>query len=129
MGLTERYVGTYVSAESAAGYIDAKGIIDGANKIKRELEELPELARDVKNAGSGLTPDTMFIEGLDCTAMVDAVFNIVSNSYTAMLGNLDEVIAAAEKVYNEKQEQYNQDARRRNQAEADRRAAESSKEN
>ena len=40
-----------------------------------------------------------------------------------MLGNLDEIIASAESVYNAKQEEYNQSARYRDQQEANRRAA------
>ena len=61
MGLTERYIGRYVSADSASNYIDAKGIIESANNIKTELEEFSNLSGDVRIAGSDLTPSTLWI--------------------------------------------------------------------
>lgn len=129
MGLTERYIGRYVSAESASNYIDAKGIIEGANNIKAELEEFSNLSGDVRTAGSDLTPSTLYIDGLDCSPLVDEVATLITDKYTTMLGNLDEIIAAAEQVYNAKQEEYNQSARYRDQQEANRRAAMASRSN
>ena len=126
MALTERYIGRYVSADSASSYIDAKGIIEGANNIKKELEEFSNLSGDVRNAGSDLTPNTLCIDGLDCSPLVDEVATLIKDRYTTMLGNLDEIIAAAERAYNAKQEEYNQSARYRDQQEANRRAAMSS---
>jgi hypothetical protein len=73
MALTERYIGRYVSAESASNYIDAKGIIESANSIKTELEEFANFAGDVKTAGSDLTPKTLCIDGLDCSPLVEDV--------------------------------------------------------
>ena len=46
MGLRERYIGKYVSAESASNYIDANGIISAANGITSELEEFSHLLID-----------------------------------------------------------------------------------
>jgi hypothetical protein len=126
MALTERYIGRYVSADSASNYIDAKGIIEGANNIKKELEEFSNLSGDVRTAGSDLTPNTLCIDGLDCSPLVDEVATLIKDKYTTMLGNLDEIIAAAERTYNAKQEEYNQSARYRDQQEANRRAAMSS---
>lgn len=126
MALLEKYRGTYETAQSAANYIDADGIIKNANKIKAELEEFNNLSTDVKTAGSDLNADTMYIDGLDCTGMVDKVATGITNSYTSMVANLDEIIAVAEKIYNAKQEEYNQTARYRDQQEKERRAAESS---
>ena len=48
MGLTARYIGRYVSAESASNYIDANGIINSANNIKTELEEFSNLDYNYK---------------------------------------------------------------------------------
>ena len=123
MGLTERYIGRYVSADSASNYIDARGLIESANNIKTELEEFSNLSGDVRIAGSDLTPSTLCIDGLDCSPLVDEVSNLIKDKYTTMLGNLDEIIASAESVYNAKQEEYNQSARYRDQQEANRRAA------
>ena len=44
MALLEKYRGTYETAQSAANYIDADGIIKNANKIKAELEEFNNLS-------------------------------------------------------------------------------------
>ena len=123
MGLTEKYRGEYVTAKSAADYIDAKGIMESANKIKKELEDFSAFSAAVTTAGSQLNVNTLSVDGLDCSEMVDYVSQVISNSYTAMLGHLDEVIAAAEKAYNEKQDEYNQDARYRDQQEKEKRAA------
>ena len=123
MGLIDRYIGRYVSAESASNFIDAKGIIESANNIKTELEEFSNLSGDVKTAGSDLTPSTLCIDGLDCSPLVEEVAALIADKYTTMLGNLDEIIAAAEQVYNSKQEEYNQSAKYRDQQEANRRAA------
>ncbi|MBQ8534093.1 MAG: hypothetical protein IJ463_00220 [Bacilli bacterium] len=129
MALTERYIGRYVSAESASNYIDAKGIIESANSIKTELEEFSNFAGDVKTAGSDLTPKTLCIDGLDCSPLVEDVATLITEKYTTMIGNLDSIIAAAEKVYNTKQDEYNQSARYRDQQEANRRAAMNSRSN
>lgn len=129
MGLTERYIGRYVSADSASNYIDAKGIIESANNIKTELEEFSNLAGDVKTAGSDLTPKTLCIDGLDCSPLVEDVATLITDRYTTMLGNLDAIIAAAEQIYNAKQDEYNQSARYRDQQEANRRAAMASRGN
>ena len=123
MGLRERYIGTYVSAESASNYIDAQGIINSANNIKTELEEFSNLSSDVKNAGSDLNLSTLCIDGKDCSPLVEDVATLITTQYTSMLGNLDQIIAAAENVYNSKQDEYNQIARYRDQQEANRRAA------
>lgn len=129
MALTERYIGRYVSAESASNFIDAKGIMECANNIKGELEEFSNLASDVKTAGSDLTPKTLCIDGLDCSPLIEEVAALIIEKYTTMLGNLDAIIAAAEQVYNAKQEEYNQIARYRDQQEANRRAAMRSRRN
>lgn len=123
MALKERYFGKYVDADSAINYIDAPGIIKSANNIKDELEEFSNLSKDVKTAGSELNAETLYIDGFECTPLVDEVSNSITTSYTSMIGSLDEIIAAAEKVYNEKQEEYNQSARYRDQQEINRRAA------
>lgn len=129
MGLLERYIGRYVSADSASNYIDANGIISSANNIKTELEEFSNLAGDVKTAGSDLTPKTFYIDGSDFSPLVDDVASLITEKYTSMLGNLDAIIAAAEQVYNAKQAEYNQSARYRDQQEANRRAAMASRGN
>lgn len=123
MALIDRYIGKYESAKSAADYIDASGIIKSANKLKSELEEFSNLSKDVKNAGSDLTPETFFVDNLDCSGMVETVSKVITESYSLMTGNVDEIIAAAEKLYNDKQEEYNQSARYRDQQEENRRAA------
>lgn len=123
MGLTERYIGRYVSADPASNYIDAKGIIDAANKIKSELEEFSNLSSDVRTAGTDLNANTLSVDGSDFSPIVDEVATMITTQYTTMLGNLDSIIAAAESTYNAKQEQYNETARYQDQLEADRRAA------
>ena len=123
MALKERYIGKYVNADSAINYIDAAGIIKSANNIKDELEEYSNLSKDVKTAGSELNAETLYIDGFECTPLVDEVSDSITTSYTSMIGSLDEIIAAAEKVYNDKQEEYNQSARYRDQQEINRRAA------
>ena len=88
-----------------------------------ELEEFSNLSSDVKNAGSDLNSSTLCIDGLDCSPLVEDVATLITTQYTSMLGNLDQIIAAAENVYNSKQDEYNQIARYRDQQEANRRAA------
>ena len=89
----------------------------------KEARLLSDGTSDVRIAGSDLTPSTLCIDGLDCSPLVDEVSNLIKDKYTTMLGNLDEIIASAESVYNAKQEEYNQSARYRDQQEANRRAA------
>lgn len=110
MALKERYYGQYKVADSAATYIDANGIISAANAIKSELEEFSNLSGDVRTAGSDLTPQTLYCDGADMSGVVDEVATVITEKYNSMLGNLDSIIAAAEQVYNEKQDQLNQAA-------------------
>ena len=49
MGLTARYIGRYVSAESASNYIDAAGITSAANDIIAELGEFNNALNIFKN--------------------------------------------------------------------------------
>lgn len=120
MGLTERYIGRYISAESAANFIDAQGIIQGANSIIQGLEEFSNLSGDVRTAASDLTPSTLCIDGVDCSQSVDEVANLIKESHSIMVGSLNEIIAKAESVYNAKQDEYNQSARIRDQEEINR---------
>ncbi len=123
MALRERYIGTYVSAESAANYIDAQGIMKAADDIKTELEDFYAFSDGVKNAGSELTPATLYVDGLDYSPKVEELAGVIVTKYETMVGNLDSIKTAAEKAYNEKQDQLNEDARARDQAEISRRAA------
>ena len=123
MALMERYIGTYVSAESAANYIDAQGIINAANSIKTELDEFSNLSADVKKAGSDLNPNTLLFDGEDFSPVVDDIAASITQNYTSMVANLDQIITAAESVYNSKQEELNQIARYRDLQEINRRAA------
>ena len=123
MALMERYIGTYFSAESAASYIDAQGIINAANSIKTELDEFSNLSEDVKKAGSDLNPNTLLFDGEDFSPVVDDIAASITQNYTSMVANLDQIITAAEGVYNSKQEELNQIARYRDLQEINRRAA------
>ena len=123
MALTERYIGVYVSAESAANYVDAKGIMKAADEIKTELEEFNNFSSDVRTAGSELNPATLYVDGLDYSQKVEELAAIIVEKYTTMIANLDSIKQAAEKAYNEKQNQLNEDARARDQAEISRVAA------
>ena len=123
MALTERYIGVYVSAESAANYVDAKGIMKAADEIKTELEEFNNFSSDVRTAGSELNPATLYVDGLDYSQKVEELAAIIVEKYKTMIDNLDSIKQAAEKAYNEKQNQLNEDAIARDQAEISRVAA------
>jgi hypothetical protein len=129
MALLDRYIGRYVKAESASNYIDAKGIIKYAKAIKTNMEDFSLLSKDVKSAGSELTPSTLFVDGDDFSDDVEELGNDIASVNTSIIGDLDAVIAAAENAYNKKQEELNSIARSRDIAEANRRAAMNSKSN
>ena len=129
MGLTARYIGTYVSAESASNYIDANGIISAAGDIITELEEFNNLATDVRNAGSDLNVDTLSIDGTDFSPKVEELATAIGQQYNSMVGQLEQIITAAETAYNNKQDALNADARARDAAEAARIAAMKSRSN
>lgn len=129
MGLTARYIGTYVSAESASNYIDASGIISAAGDIITELEEFNNLASDVRNAGGDLTVDTLSIDGKDFSPQVENLATAIEQQCVSMSDQLEQIISAAETAYNNKQDALNADARRRDAAEAARIAAMNSRSN
>lgn len=129
MALLDRYIGRYVKAESASNYIDAKGIIKYANAIKTNMEDFSLLSNDVKSAGSELTPSTLFVDDEDFSDDVEELGNDIASVNTNIISYLDSIIAAAENVYNKKQEELNSIARTRDIAEANRRDAMNSKSN
>lgn len=119
MGLRERYIGTYVSAESASNYIDANGIISAANSIISELEEFSNLANDVSNAGADLNASNLSIDGSDFSPKVEELVTAIKTQHGNMTGDLEGIIAKAESVYNDKQDQLNADAKARDEAAAE----------
>lgn len=119
MGLRERYIGTYVSAESASNYIDANGIISAANSIISELEEFSNLANDVSNAGADLNASNLSIDGSDFSPKVEELVTAIRTQHGTMTGDLEGIIAKAESVYNDKQDQLNADAKARDEAAAE----------
>ncbi len=119
MGLVGVWHGTYVSAKNARTYIDAENIISDANKIKTLLSEVDNLSKSIYNSGSELTNEVLFIDDKDMSGEVGYTTQFISESKTAQVGLLDEIIQRATQLYNEKQEEYNMQA----QAE-DRRIAE-----
>lgn len=123
MGLTARYIGTYVSAESAANYIDAAGIASAAKDIITELEEFNNLASDVRKAGGDLTVDTLSVDGKDFSPQVENLATAIEQQCVSMSDQLEQIISAAETAYNNKQDALNADARARDAAEAARRIA------
>ena len=129
MGLTARYIGTYVSAESASNYIDASGIISAAGDIITELEEFNNLASDVRNAGGDLTVETLSIDGKDFSPQVEDLATAIEQQCESMGEQLKQIISAAETAYNNKQAALNADARARDAAEAARIAAMNSRSN
>lgn len=110
MGLLGVWSGSYVTAESARNYIDAENIISDANKIKKELEEMDNLVRDVKKSGSELTKEVLSVDGMDMSATIDETNLFISNTKTNQYALLDEIIARATSEYNEKQEELNRHA-------------------
>lgn len=112
MGLLEVWRGTYVTAKSASTYIDAENIISDANKIKHQLEELTNLARNVKNTGSELTPEVLSFDGTSMVETVDFTVQFVENNKVTQDGYLDEIIQNATNLYNEKQNEFNEQAQR-----------------
>lgn len=113
MALTERYYGQYVTAESAAVYIDANGIISAADAIKSELEEFSNLSGDVRTAGSDLTPQTLYCDGADMSGVVEDVAAVITEKYNSMISDLESIKTTAEQLYNKKQDLLNQEARQR----------------
>lgn len=129
MGLTARYIGRYVSAESASNYIDAAGITSAANDIIAELGEFNNLASDVEKAGGELNVETLSIDGTDFSPKVEELATAIGQQYNSMVGQLEQIITAAETAYNNKQDALNADARARDAAEAARIAAMKSRSN
>lgn len=129
MGLTARYIGRYVSAESAANYIDAAGITSAANDIITELGEFNNLASDVEKAGGELNVETLSIDGTDFSPKVEELSTAIKQQYNSMVEQLETIITAAETAYNDKQDELNADARARDAAEAARIAAMKSRSN
>ena len=110
MGLLGVWSGSYVTAKSARNYIDAENIINDANKIKKELEEIDRLVRDVKKSGSELTKDVLMIDNSDMSGNVEETTIFITNTKETQCAILDEIIARATAEYNEKQEELNKQA-------------------
>ena len=110
MGLLGVWSGSYVTAKSARNYIDAENIINDANKIKKELEEIDRLVRDVKKSGSELTKDVLMIDNSDMSGNVEETTTFITNTKETQCAILDEIIARATAEYNEKQEELNKQA-------------------
>lgn len=120
MSLMAQWSGNYVTAESARNYIEAESIISDANKIKSELEEINNLVRDVKKSGSELTRQVLLIDDKDMSGNIDYTTQFISDTKSNQDALLNEIIARATSLYNEKQEELNRKAQYEEQKAAER---------
>lgn len=110
MGLLGVWKGTYVTAKCAKDYIDAEGIISDANNIKKQLNEIDNLVRNINNSASDLTRDVLSVDDKDMSGNVEYTIEYINNVKVADCSCLDEIIQRATTLYNEKQEEYNSNA-------------------
>ena len=121
MGLLQPYRGTYVSAESASGKLDAAAIIAGCDAVDAEANHISEYAGKISSAASGLNQDTFSVNGETVTGKVDECCTGVTNVESNILNTTSQIRELAESIYNQIQEQMNIEAQARDQAEAQKR--------
>jgi len=114
----EIYQGTYVSAESAANYIDITTITQGINMLGQAAEEYAEIGSSLIGVSGNFTSEVLSVQG---TTMQNSIENCGSSitDIKEKLTNIgNNILEATQKALDKKQLELNEIAKEKDQAAA-----------
>lgn len=114
----EIYQGTYVSAESAANYIDVATITEGINMLGQAADEYAGIGSSLIEVSGNFTNEVLSVQGATMQNSIENCGSTITDVKEKLIDIGNNILEATQKALDKKQLELNEIAKEKDQAAA-----------